>query len=235
MPTYNFNAVGVNAENGRLSIGTNLTSLAPYVTIIGASAGASNPSGSLTTIVGAAAGTFLTSAIYNTFIGGQAAPFTTGSFNTIIGTQAGYSLTTGANNVHIGLWTDYYNSTGSNNTVIGTSSYDSQMTSGSNNTLIGANVSGYGGNVSNTVVLSDGANSKNLIADLNSARFNRPVIPKTYTVATLPSAATTGTGAISYATNGRKAGEAAGAGTGCPIYSNGTTWLTFYGNTQVLA
>lgn len=234
MPTYNFNNVGVNAENGKLQVGTNLAAANPFITVIGASAGAV-ASGAFTTIVGAAAGTSLTSALYNTFLGGQAAPYATGAFNTIIGTQAGYSLTTGVNNIHIGLWADYYNSTGSNNTVIGTSSYDGSMTSGSSNTLIGANVNGYGGNVSNTVVLSDGSNSKNLIADFNSVRFNRPVIPKTYTVATLPSAATTGTGAISYATNGRKAGEAAGAGTGCPIYSNGTTWLTFYGNTQVLA
>jgi hypothetical protein len=235
MPTYNFNNVGVNAENGRLSVGANLAAASPYATVIGTGAGAAGVSGLFNTVVGSLTGTALTNGAYNTLIGGRVAPLSTGIYNTLLGSQAGYSLTTGSNNTYVGLNADFFNSTGSNNTVIGTTTYDSQMVSGNSNTVIGANVTSYGGNVSNTVILSDGANSKNLIADLNSVRFNRPVIPKTYTVVTLPSAATTGTGAISYATNGRKAGEAAGAGTGCPVYSNGTSWLTFYGNTQVLA
>lgn len=53
-----------------------------------------------------------------------------------------------------------------------------------------------------------------------------------YTVATLP---TTGisTGAISYASNGRKSGEGSGSGTGVPVWFNGTNWRTYYDNLQV--
>lgn len=53
-----------------------------------------------------------------------------------------------------------------------------------------------------------------------------------FTVATLPSTALTG--AKTYATNGRKAGEGAGAGTGVPVYYQGG-WKTYYDNTTVQA
>lgn len=53
-----------------------------------------------------------------------------------------------------------------------------------------------------------------------------------FTVATLPASPTTGS--IAYASNGRKSGEAGGAGTGCPVYFQGV-WRTFYDNTQVQA
>jgi hypothetical protein len=57
-----------------------------------------------------------------------------------------------------------------------------------------------------------------------------------FTVATLPTASASGRGAIAHASNGRKAGEGAAAGTGVPVYcDNGTAWFTFYENTAVAA
>lgn len=38
-----------------------------------------------------------------------------------------------------------------------------------------------------------------------------------------------------FATNGRNSGEAAGAGTGCVVVGNGTTWIAVWSGSQVLA
>lgn len=59
-----------------------------------------------------------------------------------------------------------------------------------------------------------------------------PIRPGAFTVATLPSAP--GNGAIAYATDGRKAGEGVGAGTGVPVYYQ-DGWKTYYDNTTVQA
>lgn len=55
-----------------------------------------------------------------------------------------------------------------------------------------------------------------------------------YTVAALP--ATAATGAVAFASNGRKGAEGAGAGTGLPVYWNAATsqWFT-YANALVTA
>jgi hypothetical protein len=55
----------------------------------------------------------------------------------------------------------------------------------------------------------------------------------TYTVAALPSPTV---GALAYATNGRKAGEAAGVGTGVLVVGGGDTeWISVMSGTAVLA
>lgn len=61
-----------------------------------------------------------------------------------------------------------------------------------------------------------------------------PKLPS-YTVAGLPSTTTYGVGSEAFASNGRRAGEGAGAGTGCPVWSDGTNWRTFYDNSIVAA
>jgi hypothetical protein len=61
----------------------------------------------------------------------------------------------------------------------------------------------------------------------------RPVSFPSFTVALLPTSAPVGS--ITYATNGRRGGEGAGLGTGCPVYRTATSWNTFYDNTTVLA
>lgn len=60
-----------------------------------------------------------------------------------------------------------------------------------------------------------------------------------YTVAALPTppVTLTGTRALAFATNGRKAGEGVGAGTGVPVYWNSVTseWLRMEDNSVVVA
>lgn len=59
--------------------------------------------------------------------------------------------------------------------------------------------------------------------------------PAVFTVAALP--ATAATGQWAWASNGRKAGEGAGLGTGLPVYFNPSTatWFTYSGNVVVTA
>lgn len=61
-----------------------------------------------------------------------------------------------------------------------------------------------------------------------------PIKPGSYVVAALPTVGISA-GAIAYATNGRKAGESEGAGTGVPAWYDGTNWKTYYDNTTVAA
>lgn len=58
-----------------------------------------------------------------------------------------------------------------------------------------------------------------------------------YTIATLPAAggSTAPGGSAAYATNGRKSGEGAGAGTGIPVWCDGISWRTYYDNTVAAA
>jgi hypothetical protein len=56
-----------------------------------------------------------------------------------------------------------------------------------------------------------------------------------FTVGTLPTASASGNGAIAHASNGRKSGEGAAAGTGVPTWCDGTNWRTYYDNSVVAA
>lgn len=58
---------------------------------------------------------------------------------------------------------------------------------------------------------------------------------RSFTVAQLPDAKSYAPGSSTFASNGRKAGEGPGAGTGVPIWTDGVKWLTFYDNTEVAA
>lgn len=62
-----------------------------------------------------------------------------------------------------------------------------------------------------------------------------PVTPLSAVLASLPSASTVPAGSFAYASNGRKAGEGAAAGTGIPVWSNGTNWRTYYDNSAAAA
>lgn len=61
--------------------------------------------------------------------------------------------------------------------------------------------------------------------------------PKSATVAALPSGSPSPfkAGTLAYASDGRKSGEAEGAGTGCPVWWDGTHWRTHYDNSIVAA
>jgi hypothetical protein len=204
-------------------------------TFVGADAGIKNTA-SFNTFVGATCGTENVLGEYNTFVGYEAGRNCTGGDNSFFGVRAGLATTNGFgnNNTAVGLFAGRYHTTGSNNTVIGANNADVSHTTGGGNTLIGASLSGYG-NISNTVIIADGINTKHLTMDSASARFVRAVRPPQFLVAGLPTAATVGVGGVAFATNGRKAAEGVGAGTGVPVYSDGTNWLTYYNNTTVLA
>ncbi len=55
-----------------------------------------------------------------------------------------------------------------------------------------------------------------------SIAMQAPLTLKSYTVALLP--AVTGSGKLAYVSNGRKAGEGPGAGTGVLVFSDATNW-----------
>lgn len=63
--------------------------------------------------------------------------------------------------------------------------------------------------------------------------FAAPMVLASYTVANLP--AGLAAGAKAYATNGRKPGEAAGAGTGVEVFFDGTRWISTCSGTAVAA
>lgn len=58
-----------------------------------------------------------------------------------------------------------------------------------------------------------------------------------YVVASLPAAGgtTAPAGSAAYASNGRKSGEGAAAGTGIPVWCDGTNWRTYYDNSVAAA
>lgn len=61
------------------------------------------------------------------------------------------------------------------------------------------------------------------------------IASQTSTVAALPTPVALMKGAPAFATNGRKSGEGAGAGTGIPVWCDGTNWRTYYDNTVAAA
>jgi hypothetical protein len=80
-----------------------------------------------------------------------------------------------------------------------------------------------------------GANDAIRITAALRTSFMGAVTHMSYTVAGLPSAGgtTAPAGTVAYASNGRKSGEGVGAGTGIPVWSDGTNWRTYYDNTVV--
>lgn len=55
-----------------------------------------------------------------------------------------------------------------------------------------------------------------------------------YAVSSLPNR-NIGLGMRTFAKDGRKGGEGAGAGTGIPVWWDGSVWRTYYDNSQVMA
>lgn len=56
-----------------------------------------------------------------------------------------------------------------------------------------------------------------------------------FTVAALPSTEVVHAGDLAYATNGRKAGQVAGAGTGVLVFNDGATWIAVDSGATVAA
>lgn len=77
-----------------------------------------------------------------------------------------------------------------------------------------------------------GANAVNIQSDL-TVQIYAPLQGKSYTVAQLNALTNKVFGMTAFAGNGRKSGETAGNGSGCPVYYGGSNWLTFYDNSTV--
>ena len=75
----------------------------------------------------------------------------------------------------------------------------------------------------------------NINASSGVVSFPSGAVQSQYVVAGLPAPSSALTGAIAVATNGRKSGESAGAGSGCPAWCDGSHWRTFYDNSIVAA
>jgi hypothetical protein len=83
-------------------------------------------------------------------------------------------------------------------------------------------------------IISDGSASWHEVFRTNSVspRFTAPPAVPSYTVAALPGAIA---GSLAFATNGRKPGEAAGAGSGVQVFSDGQRWVSVGSGAQVTA
>jgi hypothetical protein len=144
---------------------------------------------------------------------------TTGSSLTVIGTNAGSAVTTGSNSVLIGTGSG---STGTNTTTgfqlvyIGSGSRGSAANN-QNEIAIGYNAVGLG---SNTTVIGNSSTTLTQVYGIFKAT--------NYTVATLPSASTSGVGAMAFVTDALTpvfgATVAGGGAVATPVYSDGAAW-----------
>jgi hypothetical protein len=84
-------------------------------------------------------------------------------------------------------------------------------------------------------IISDGSSSWHEVfrANFVNPRFVGPPVLPSYTVAALPASAISG--AQAYATNGRTATQAAGAGTGVEVFFNGVNWIAGCTGSPVLS
>lgn len=71
-------------------------------------------------------------------------------------------------------------------------------------------------------------------ASRTDVRFDKPVAHQSAALASLPTT-NLQAGSTAFASNGRKSGEGAGAGTGIPVWWDGTNWKTFYDNSTAAA
>ena len=162
--------------------------------------------------------------------------FAVGNSSTSIGYQSGYLATTASNGCYLGATTGYYITTGSNNTLIGAGSgasgvnlttgslcvyvgYNSHGSASANNNeiVIGASSVGLG---SNTTVLGNTSTTLTQVYGITKAT--------NYTVATLPSASTSGVGARAFVTDALApvfgATVVTGGAVATPVYSDSTNW-----------
>jgi hypothetical protein len=212
---------------------TNGTYLGTY---IGYQAGY-NATGAGHTFVGHNAGKATTSINWNTAVGYNALAADTAGTNTALGASAGEKIN-GANNVAIGYAALFSSTTGTSNTAIGyQAGYAGSAnanTTGINNTYIGRDTVGSANNNSNETVIGYLAvgNGSNTVTIGNSNvtlnKFNGVLKSTNYTVATLPSASTSGVGAMAFVTDALAptfgATVTGGGAVPVPVYSDGTNW-----------
>jgi hypothetical protein len=217
--------------------GYSTTTNATYIgTYIGYQAGY-NATGAGHTFVGHNAGKAMTSGNWNTAVGYNALAADTTGQNTAIGSDAG-RLINGLNNLAIGYAALYNSTSGTGNTALGyQAGYAGSAnanTTGTNNVYIGPNTVGSGVNNTREIVIGAAAigSGSNTVTfgDSNNTlvKFNGVLKSTNYTVATLPSASTSGVGAMSFVTDALAptfgATVTGGGAVPVPVYSDGTNW-----------
>jgi len=147
---------------------------------------------------------------------------TTGSQNTAVGYNALFSNSSGTSNTSFGYQAGYgnasanANTTGSNNTYLGYRTVGSGIAN-TNEMVIGYNAVGNG---SNTTTIGN--------TSTTLTRVFGVIQSTTYTVASLPSATTSGVGARAFVTDALAptfgATVMTGGAVATPVYSDGTNW-----------
>ena len=223
---------------------------------VGYQAGYTNSTGNSNTYLGYQTGYSALTATQNTFVGSATGYSTTGSNNTFFG--SGISTTTGTANTAVGAYGTLINNTSGSNLVSigfyslnantsgnnlvaigreagrGPSPYTNANTTGSNNTYIGYQTVGSANNNTNEMVIGYGAvglGSNTTVIGNSSTTLTKvfgAIQATTYTVATLPSASTSGVGARAFVTDAlAPVFGSAVAGSGAvpvPVYSTGSAW-----------
>jgi hypothetical protein len=155
----------------------------------------------------------------------------------ISGVYAGFSNSTGASLTSVG-YQSLYSNTASSNTAIGYragyAASGNANTTGSNNVYVGDNTVGSANNNTNEIVIGssavgNGSNSATIGTSSTTLFKTFGVIKATnYTVATLPSASTSGVGARAFVTDSLApvfgATVAGGRYSPYPVFSDGTNW-----------
>lgn len=189
---------------------------------VGYRAGYGVTTGAGNTCIGANSGEVLASANFNTFVGFQSGISATTSGNTAVGFFSLQSLTSGGDNVAVGANAGKSITTGNGNTFIGPNAGNS------GSQKVDAFVSlaiGYGAYTDRDkqVVIGSGALTDETVL------YGVLRLTKTYTVATLPSAALMGAGARSFVTDANATTFASvvvgGGANKVPVYSDGSNWL----------
>ena len=195
--------------------------------------------GSNNTAVGA--NCFLTNISGNfcVVIGSDNQSSSTGSNNTSIGYGSLYSTSSGASLTAVGRLSLRNNTTGSNNIAFGDqagygAASANANTTGSNNTYIGYQTVGSGVNNTNEMVIGYQAvglgSNTTVIGNTSTTLTQTYGVTKStnYTVATLPSASTSGVGARAFVTDALApvfgSAVAGGGAVPIPVYSTGSAW-----------
>ena len=223
---------------------------------VGYQAGYTNSTGNSNTYLGYQTGYSALTATQNTFVGSATGYSTTGSNNTFFG--SGISTTTGTANTAVGAYGTLINNTSGSNLVSigfyslnantsgnnlvaigreagrGPSPYTNANTTGSNNTYIGYQTVGSANNNTNEMVIGYGAvglGSNTTVIGNSSTTLTKvfgAIQATTYTVATLPSASTSGVGARAFVTDALTpvfgSAVTGGGAVAIPVYSDGTNW-----------
>jgi hypothetical protein len=214
-------AIGYRALSAQNGVGGSVA--------IGHQAGLALLSGGQNTIVGYAGLDAETTGSNNVAVGFSALSGQNGAtYNTAVGRSAGLLLSTGSNNTILGGLAGDNLTTGASNIIIG-ASVDAQSATASGQISIGNLI--FGTAVATGTTASTGNVGIGVVAPVNKLSVDGTIKSKTYTVATLPAAATVGQGATAFVSDGSVVHASnsgtivAGSGANfVPVYSDGTNW-----------